>query len=139
MEANVQARIDFTEKVMAGKYTRAQAEAELDRMEREFGDLAFLPGTVTRKPKPWTMKHLEELKNAAVCGAGSRAFHSYMAEVGEEVHRKLRIRKWIKTILAAFAGIAAVAAAAALLWWGVTHFRQVVTQFWRAVHWILRK
>ena len=132
MEANVQARIDFTEKVMAGKYTRDQAEAELDRMEREFGDLAFLPGTVTRKPKPWTMKHLEELKGAAVCGAGSREFLSYMAEVGEEVHRKLRMWKWIKVILAILAGIAAAAAAAALL-------RQIVTQLWRAVLWMLRK
>lgn len=123
MEANVRARINFMEKVMAGKYTRAEAEAELDRMEREFGDLAFLPGTVTRKPKPWTMKHLEELKTAAICGAGSREFFSYMAEVGEEVHRKPRIwngikRIWngIKANWAILAYIAAGAAIAALAW-----------------------
>lgn len=135
MEAYVQARIDFTKKVMAGEYTHPQAEAELDRMAAEFGDLAFLPGTVNRKPKPWTMDHLLELERSAVCGAGSRDFLSYMAEVGAEVYRKQRIWriwKWGKTILAVLAGIAAAAAAAALL-------RQAVTQFWRAILWILRK
>lgn len=115
MEANVQARIDFTEKVMAGKYTRNQAEAELDRMEREFGDLAFLPGTVTRKPKPWTMKYLKELKRAAVYGAGSRDFLSHMAEVGAHVHFMLRLVKIGIILICIGACIAAAPAAVRLL------------------------
>ena len=124
MEAYVQARINFTQKVMAGEYTRTQAEAELDRMEREFGDLAFLPGTVTRKPEPWTMEYLKELEEAAICGAGSREFLSYMAEVGEKVHRKPQIWSWIKRIWnwikmnwAILASIAAAAAIIAALAW----------------------
>ena len=35
---NIQARINFVDKVMKGQYSRAEAEAELDRMEQEFGN-----------------------------------------------------------------------------------------------------
>lgn len=115
MEAYVQARNNFVQKVMAGEYSCEQAEAELDRMEREFGELAFLPGTVNRKPRPWTMDHLRELKRSAACGAGSRAFLSYMAEVGEEVHRKPGFREKIR------------------------RFRERVRRFWKRVRQLWRK
>ena len=111
MEASIQARLDFVQKVMDGKYTRAQAEAELDRMEAEFGERAFLPGTAARRPKPWTMEDLRELERSAVCGAGSREFLSYLAEVGAEVHRRARVRRF----LLACGCAAAVAVAAAVV------------------------
>ena len=34
---DIQARINFVHKVMDGQYSRAEAEAELDRMEQEYG------------------------------------------------------------------------------------------------------
>ena len=111
MKDDIQARLDFIHKVMDGEYTYAEAEAELDRMEAKYGEEAFLPGAVVRKPRPWTRQDLEDLKGAAVAGAGSREFLSYMAEMGEEVHRKERRNKQLKV-----AGIiAAIVAAVAII------------------------
>lgn len=111
MKDDIQARLDFTHRVMDGAYTRAEAEAELDRMEAKYGEEAFLPGAAVRKPRPWTRQDLEDLKAAAVAGAGSREFLSYMAEMGEAVHRKERRSRQLKTV----GSIAAIAAAAAMI------------------------
>ena len=110
MKQNVQARIDFIHKAEKGDYTAAEAEVELDRMEAQFGEAAFLPGTVRRKPKPWTERDLEELKDEATVGAGSREFLSYLAEVGSFVHERARARRRRRAILGAVAAVAAAAA-----------------------------
>ena len=83
----VEAKLNFIRNAMAGKYTPAQAKVELDRIEREFGKMAFLPGTVTKKPRPWTRADLEHLRFKAAAGAGSRDFFEYMAEVGYAVNK----------------------------------------------------
>ena len=111
MRDRTQAKLDFIHKAMKGAYTAEQATAELDRMEREFGDLAFLPGKVTRKPHPWTRADLEDLRLEAAAGAGSRDFFAYLAEMGEEVTRTERRKRKIRII----AAIAAVVAAAAVI------------------------
>lgn len=49
-------------RLMKGQYSRAEAEAELDRMEQEFGERAFTTGKVTRKSKPWSMEDLKDLE-----------------------------------------------------------------------------
>lgn len=87
MSPRVEARFDFITNARAGKYTPAQAKAELDRIERIFGKMAFLPGTVTKKPRPWTKNDLEDLWKEAIAGAGSRDFLEYMAEVGYAVNK----------------------------------------------------
>ena len=103
---SIQARIDFVHKVMDGKYSRAEAEAELNRMEQLYGEDAFSIGKVVRKPKPWTMEDLEELERDFMASASSREFFRYMAEMSEEVYRKKRERKK----MAILGGIAAVVA-----------------------------
>lgn len=103
---NIQARINFVDKVMKGQYSHAEAAAELDRMEQEFGERAFTTGKVTRKPKPWSMEDLKDLERDFMASASSRKFFEYMAEMSEEVYRKKRQRKK----LAIFGGIAAAIA-----------------------------
>lgn len=111
MRDRTQVQIDFIDKAIDGAYTADQAKAELDQMEREFGDLAFLPGKVTRKPRPWTKADLKDLQLEAAAGAGSREFLEYLAEMGEEVTRTERRKRKIKIISA----ITAVVAAAAVI------------------------
>lgn len=107
MEKNVQARIDFIDQAAKGQYSRAQAEEQLLQMEQEFGSLAFLPGSVTRKAWPWTwtQKHLDELKRDAVCGAGSREFLSYLAQVGRAVYLRKRIQSGLLWVIGILAGV----------------------------------
>ena len=113
MRDRTQAKLDFIHKAMEGTYTAEQAQAELDQMEREFGDLAFLPGKVTKTPRPWTRADLEDLRLEAAAGAGSRDFFAYLAEMGEEVNRTERRKRKIRifAIIAAVVAVAAVIAA----------------------------
>ena len=112
---SIQARIDFVHKVMDGKYSRAEAEAELNRMEQLYGEDAFSIGKVVRKPKPWTMEDLEELERDFMASASSRKFFEYMAEMSEEVYRKKRQRKKLAIFGGIAAAIALVAAVVALV------------------------
>ena len=112
---DIQARINFVHKVMDGQYSRAEAEAELDRMEQEYGKDAFTIGTVTRKPKPWTMEDLKDLERDFMASASSRKFFEYMAEMSEEVYRKKRQRKKLAIFGGVAAAIALVAAVVALV------------------------
>lgn len=106
MSESSSARVDFARKVRQGKYTLAQAEAELNRMEECYGEKAFQPGSVTRKEPPWTMEDLEDLNLEVTAGAGSRELLHYMAEVGDAVYRK---RRRIKTLAIAGGIVAAIA------------------------------
>lgn len=111
MKDNVEARVDFIEQVAEGKYTLSEAEAELNRMEQEYGNKAFLPGTVVRKPKPWTKEYLRDLEEDAIAGAGSREFLHHFAEVSADVYGRARRRRALAIgggILAAFAAIALI-------------------------------
>ena len=87
MNPRVEARFDFVIDAIAVTYTPAHAKAELDRIERRFGKMAFPPGTVTKKPRPWTKNDLDDLWQEAIAGAGSRDFLEYMAEVGYAVNK----------------------------------------------------
>lgn len=111
MRDNVKARIDYIKKVAAGKYTLTEAEAELNKLEQEYGDDAFLPGAVVRKPKPWTKEYLRDLEEDAIAGAGSREFLHHFAEVSADVYGRARRRRALAIgggILAAFAAIALI-------------------------------
>lgn len=98
MKDAIQARIEFIHNAKAGKYSREQAESVLDQMEQQYGEDAFLPGKVVKKPRPWTRKDLDELEMEAVGGGGSREFLQYLAEMGEEVSRKERQKRQIKIV-----------------------------------------
>ena len=111
MRDRTQAKLNFIHKAMNGEYTADQAKAELDEMEREFGDQAFLPGKGAKKPRPWTRADLEDLRLEAASGAGSRDFFIYLAEMGEEVSRMERRKRTTKIV----AIIAAVVAAGAII------------------------
>ena len=87
MHPRVEAKLNFIRNAIAGKYTPAQAKAELDRMEKQYGELVFLPGRAKKKPRPWTKNDLDGLWKEAVAGAGSRDFFEYMAEVGYAVNK----------------------------------------------------
>lgn len=87
MHPRVEAKLNFIRNARAGKYTPAQAKAELDRMEKQYGELTFLPGRAKKKPRPWTKNDLDYLWKQAVAGAGSRDFFEYLAEVGYAVNK----------------------------------------------------
>ena len=80
-------------------------------MEAQYGELIFTPGKATRKPRPWTRDDLDGLWQKAICGAGSRDFLEYMAEMGWEIKQGERRQKRIKI----FGILAAVVAAVAII------------------------
>ena len=110
MRERPKARLEFIQKAMDGEFTPAQAKAELDRMEAKYGKLIFTPGKAPRKPRPWTKQDLEGLWQKAICGAGSRDFLEYMAEMGWEIKRAERRQKIIQIfgILAAVVAVVAI-------------------------------
>lgn len=112
MSESSSARVDLARKIRNGEYTLTQAEAELDRMEKCYGESAFLAGSVIRKEPPWTMDDLENLNMEVTAGAGSRELLHYMAEVSDAVYNKKRRTKTLAIvggILAAAALIGAIA------------------------------
>lgn len=118
MNESSSARVDLARKLRDGAYTLTQAEAELDRMEKDYGESAFLAGSITRKEPPWTMEDLEDLHMEVTAGAGSRELFHYMAEVSDAVYRKKRRTKKLAIaggILGALAAIALVGGIVAAL------------------------
>lgn len=112
MRDSTQAILEYVNYAANGRYTHEQAEAELNKMERDFGKTVFYPERITKKPRPWTRSDLNDLKVKAAAGASSREFFLYLAEMGEEVTRKERKKKQltlIGTIVAVIAIIAVVA------------------------------
>lgn len=106
MNESSSARVALARKLRNGEYTLEQAEAELDRMEKDYGESAFLAGSVTRKEPPWTMGDLEDLNTEVTAGAGSRELFHYMAEVSDAVYRRRRHMIIAGGILGALAVIA---------------------------------
>ena len=113
------ARLEYIDKAAEGAYTPKQAKAKLDGMAQEFGKLAFLPGTVTRKPRPWSETDLKELWLESAAGAGSREYLEYLAEMGWEVKQAERRQQRIK-----FFGILAAVVAAAAIIFAVLKFKK---------------
>ena len=111
MKDRTTAKLDYIKSAMNGAFSPDQAKAELDRMEKQYGELVFLPGRAKKKPRPWTKNDLDGLWKEAVAGAGSRDFLEYMAEMGWEVKQAERRQKRIKI----FGILAAVLAAAAVI------------------------
>lgn len=109
MSNEINERIELVNKIVSGKLSRADAEAELDHLQSRYGKDAFLPYSTTRKEKPWDMAYLHELHHTFVAGAASREYISYMAEVSEYVYRRERMKR---VAIAAGVGIIAVAAIA---------------------------
>ena len=95
MREILQMRTEYVDKVMTGKYNKKQAEEELQKMEKKFGDGAFTSFIETRKSKPWDIEHLKELETMFIAGAASREFFEYMAEVAEDIYNERRRKGFI--------------------------------------------
>ena len=93
-----------------GTYTREDVKRKLAALERAYPEEHYMVYPVTRKEKPWDMAYLKELEELFYCGAGSREFLEYMAEVSEEVYRTKRVRNAIAYAVLALTVCAAVAA-----------------------------
>ena len=116
MNENIQARMKFIQEAIAGSLSPEQAKERLDQFQQEFGEDAFLPGKVTKKPQPWDQTYLNELEMEAVSGAASREFLMHLAEVGAFVKRdtkkkQTRKRMRIFCLIVAFIAVIAILAA----------------------------
>lgn len=90
----------LTSKILKGEMRYPDVEKELDRISMQYGEDCFNCFRVERKEKPWSEKDLEDLGILSACGAGSREFYLYMAEVSDYVHsQKATKRKRGKLIL----------------------------------------
>ncbi len=86
--------------IIAGKINREKAEKIIKEIKREYGDDAFPDFSFEKQAKPWDKAYLQQLKTQNVTGACSEEFILHMAEVGDSIS----IRKKIK-----IAGIVIVA------------------------------
>lgn len=96
---------DLVRKITSGKCTHAQAERELNRIEEQYTSSVFTYYPPKRKETPWNKAYLVELANEFYCGASSKDFILYMAEVSEKVHH-LKRNKFLPYGLIAAAVIA---------------------------------
>ena len=99
---------ELVEGITDGKYTRKQVKQRLVQIEKKYSPEVFAWYPPERKEKPWDMPYLKKLEDLFYCGATSKEFILYMAEVGDEVYRAKRVRK------AALIGLIAVAALAVI-------------------------
>lgn len=83
----------LTSKILTGEMRYADVEEALNRIAMQYGEDCFNSFPVERKEKPWSEKDLEELGNLSACGAGSREFYLYMAEVSDYVYSKKADRR----------------------------------------------
>lgn len=97
MESNTRTRTDseyysellhFHQQIYHKKYTPAQAEREINRLEKVYGrklrHYAFQP----RPKEQWTQAYLDSLHEQAVAAANSREFFLHMAEVATCLKRR---------------------------------------------------
>lgn len=93
--SGVDEQIKLVSKILNGKIDKAGVEKEIEQIANKYGDDCFNSYTVKRKPKPWSVKDLQELEGLSTSGAASKEFYLYMAEVSEEVFSKEAFRKRI--------------------------------------------
>ena len=94
--------------IVSGNYTKAKATKEIERLENDYPEETFGYYEPQKKEKPWDLEYLKELQELFYCGAGSKEFILYMAEVSDEVYRAKRIKKLLLMGLLAVAIIAVV-------------------------------
>lgn len=94
---------ELVRRITSGECTRAQAEGELNRIEKKYSPSVFTYHPPDRKEKPWDKAYLDELADLFYCGASSKEFIRYMAEVSEEVYHPKRKgnKKTLQTIACA--------------------------------------
>ena len=80
-------RLNFIDNAIAGKYNPMQAQAELDRLKRQYGDSAFLPGSIKYSPRPWTIQTLTDLILDVSLGNSSEEVLKLLADVGYTVNK----------------------------------------------------
>lgn len=102
----------LTSKILTGEMRYADVEEALNRISMQYGEDCFNSFPVERKEKPWSDKDLEDLGTLSACGAGSREFYLYMAEVSDYVYsQKAAKRKTIRRVLTFLAIVLAIAIA----------------------------
>lgn len=99
---------DLVEGITEGKYTKKQVKQKLDLIEQKYSPDVFAWYPPERKEKPWDMSYLKKLEDLFYCGATSKEFILYMAEVSDEIYRAKRIRKAVLVILLAVAAAAVI-------------------------------
>lgn len=110
---------ELVRRITSGECTQAQAEEELGRIEKKYSSSVFTHYPPERKEKPWDKAYLDELAGLFYCGASSKEFILYMAEVSEEVYHPERKdnKKIFQYGLIALAVVIAVAIIIAVITW----------------------
>ena len=107
----------LVQKIVAGKCPKSQVRQELTTIVGDDDpDDIFVPFQPERKDKPWDLAYLKELENLFYCGAVSREFIEYMAEVSDEVYRIKRLKRLAAGLLLAAAAAVLIFTVIRILW-----------------------
>lgn len=87
--------------IMRGKCRKKKVKAELERIEAQYPDERFGFHVPERKQKPWNKEYLKDLEELFYCGASSKEFILYMAEVSDNLffRKALHIVGWSMAVL----------------------------------------
>ena len=99
-------RSSLVRDIVNGKCSKKKTIAEISRLEQTYPEESFGYYQPTPKERPWTMEYLKELQELFYCGAGSKEFILYMAEVSDEVYKAKKLRKVILITLLIVAAVA---------------------------------
>lgn len=121
----IEKRTSLMIKIIDGKVDKSFVRKEIEKLENQYGENAFLPYIVKKKDKPWDEKYLKELEIQGMAGAASKEFILHLAEVSESVYRKKRLKKAFLIGAAALA-LAAIITTALILIAGKDVFNAAV-------------
>lgn len=85
-------RIILIQKIFSQNITQEEVLNELNRIEKQYGENAFVPFSFQPEKKPWTNKYLNKLENLSISGASSKEFILHIAEVKQELHKRKIIK-----------------------------------------------
>lgn len=99
---------DLVEGIAEGKYTKKQVNQKIDQIEKKYSPGVFVWYPPERKEKPWDVPYLKKLEDLFYCGATSKEFILYMAEVSNEIYRAKRIRRAVLVSVFTVAALAVI-------------------------------
>ena len=80
-------------KIFLGSISLRKVKKEVKRLERQYGEDAFIPLSFIPQGRPWTAEYLDRLENLSLSGAGSKEFILHIAEVKKEINGRSRKSK----------------------------------------------
>lgn len=78
-------KINLIMNILDGKLTNEELKIKITDMEKQYGSDVFRPYLFDKKGKPWTEEYYNNLREQALCGAGSKEFLLHVNEVRQEI------------------------------------------------------